>query len=302
MTAQELKTGETSVEWSEDFHNIFRIEDIKWDLKVRIIKKLILSSEQPLTYLLDEPHGRLGVSRCAYTRKELQVIPINKKPPPDSVIRGQPERYVPEKILKHRTRKGQLQYLVKWKRYPEDKSTWEPADRLQKDVPNLVLVSPKWVENWLNAPIKETDHTVNASIKRTDIFQIHEIARNIIYHLDQLAEEDYWKAVVDYKNNDEELEHAIKKYLAFAYQIEIEKIMLQGGFVYKKEKEKKDRIIDNIRMLAHGLNYYEIPVFCSESKETIWQSDYWEDLDNPANWQSTQRIQVILMKIQITLI
>ncbi|GBB92998.1 hypothetical protein RclHR1_20990002 [Rhizophagus clarus] len=167
MTAQELKTGETSVEWSEDFHDIVRLvdeqwqkdppkipegppkidkntdleqEDIKWDPKVHIIKKLILSPEQPPTYLLDGPHGRLGVSRCAYTRKELQVIPINEKPPPDLVIRGQPERYVSEKILNHRTRKGQLQYLVKWERYPEDESTWEPADRLQEDVPNLVHI------------------------------------------------------------------------------------------------------------------------------------------------------------------
>ncbi|GBC01027.1 hypothetical protein RclHR1_40360001 [Rhizophagus clarus] len=157
----ELKTGETSVEWSKDFHDIvrlvdekwqrdpskipegppkidkntellleetqvrtkflepisvlgkklhgkFRTEDNKWDPKVRIIKKLILSPEQPPTYLLDGLHGRLGVSRCTYTRKELQVIPINEKPPPDSVIRGQPERYVPEKILNYRTRKGQL--------------------------------------------------------------------------------------------------------------------------------------------------------------------------------------------------
>ncbi|GBB83285.1 hypothetical protein RclHR1_10000008 [Rhizophagus clarus] len=292
-------------------HGKFRIGDIKWDPKVRIIKKLILSPEQPPTYLLDGPHGRLGVSRCAYTRKELQVIPANEKPPPDSVIRGRPERYVPERIIKHRTRKGQLQYLVKWERYPEDESTWEPADRLQEDVPNLVHATPEWVENWLNAPIKETGHTINASIERTDIFQIHEIARNIIYHLDQLAEEDYWKAVMDYKNSDEELEHAFKKYLgtnralkdklykkfmdlankkekAFAYQVEIEKIMLQGGFVYKKEKEKKDHIFYNIRMLADGLDPYEIPVFRGELEEPLWQSDYWgdEDPDDSANWQS----------------
>ncbi|PKC56470.1 hypothetical protein RhiirA1_542082 [Rhizophagus irregularis] len=75
---------------------------------------MILSPEQPPTYLLNRPHGRLGVSRCAYTRKELQVVPINEKPPPDSVIRGQPERFVPEQILWHRIRKGQHQYLVKW--------------------------------------------------------------------------------------------------------------------------------------------------------------------------------------------
>ncbi|GBB90699.1 hypothetical protein RclHR1_17730006 [Rhizophagus clarus] len=172
-------------------------------------------------------------------------------------------------------------------------------------------VTLKWIENWLNTSIKETGHTVNASIERTDIFQIHEIARNIIYHLDQLVEEDYWKAVVDYKNSDEELDHAFKKYLgtnralkdklykkfmdlvnkkekAFVYQVEIEKIILQGGFVYKKEKEKKDRIIDNIRMLAYELDPYEIPVFQNEPEEPSWQSDYWEDedLDNSTNGQS----------------
>jgi hypothetical protein len=188
ITAQELKTGETSVEWSEDFHDIvrkvdenwqrdppripegppkidkntvllpegtrvrvklcepisvlgkklhgkFRTGDIRWDPEVRTIKKLILSPEQLPTYLLNGPHGRLGVSRCAYTKKELQIIPANEKPPPDSAIRGQPKRYVPEKILQHRTQKGQLQYLVKWERYPESESTWELADRLQEDVP-----------------------------------------------------------------------------------------------------------------------------------------------------------------------
>ncbi|GES79362.1 chromobox protein homolog 5-like [Rhizophagus clarus] len=153
MTAQELKTElllegtlvqikllEPISVLGKKVHGKFRTGDIKWDPKVCIIKKLILSPEQPPTYLLDGPHGRLGVSRCAYTRKELQVIPINEKSPPDSVIRGQPERYVPEKILNHRTKKGQLQYLVKWERYSEDESTWESADKLQEDVPNLVYI------------------------------------------------------------------------------------------------------------------------------------------------------------------
>jgi hypothetical protein len=41
---------------------------------------MILSPEQPPTYLLDGPQGRLGVSRCAYTQKELQVVPDDEKP------------------------------------------------------------------------------------------------------------------------------------------------------------------------------------------------------------------------------
>lgn len=191
MTAQELKTGVTSVEWSEDFYDIvskvdekwqrnpmriprgppridkntvflsegtrvrvkldepisvlgkklhgkFRTGDIRWNPEIRIIKKLILTPEQPPTYLLNGPHGKLGVSRCAYTRKELQVVPEHENPPPDSVIRDKPDRYMPERILDQRIRRGQLQYLVKWKRYPESDATWEPAKRFQEDAPNLV--------------------------------------------------------------------------------------------------------------------------------------------------------------------
>jgi hypothetical protein len=191
MTAQELKTGEPSLEWVDDFyiivnavdrkwrrdppkmpvsppriskndtllpegtqvrvkldepisvlgkklHGKFRTGDIRWDPEIRTIKKLILSPDQPPTYLLNGPHGRLEVSRCAYTRKQLQLVPDNENPPPDSVIRGKPERYIPERILKQRIRKGQLQYLVKWERYPESEATWEPADSLKEDAPNLI--------------------------------------------------------------------------------------------------------------------------------------------------------------------
>jgi len=68
----------------------------------------------------------------------LQVVPEDENPPPASVIRGQPKNYIAEKILKSRMRKGVLQYLVKWKRFPEEQSTWEPAERLEADVPNII--------------------------------------------------------------------------------------------------------------------------------------------------------------------
>ncbi|GBC17919.2 DDE-type integrase/transposase/recombinase [Rhizophagus irregularis DAOM 181602=DAOM 197198] len=147
MVAQELKTGVTSVEWSEDFHNIVSKVNELWqrnppDIPTgspKVSKKTDLLSEGARVRVkLDEPISVLGVSRCAYTRKELQVVPINEKPPPDSVIRGQPKRFVPEQILRHRIRKGQDQYLVKWERYPNTEATWEPADRLKEDVPDLI--------------------------------------------------------------------------------------------------------------------------------------------------------------------
>ena len=72
------------------------------------------------------------------TRKELQIVPDHENPPPDSVIRGKPDRYIPEKILRQQIRNGVLQYLVKWERYPESEATWESADKLQEDVPDMI--------------------------------------------------------------------------------------------------------------------------------------------------------------------
>ena len=128
----------------QKLHGKFRTGDIKWDPRIRIIKKLILSPDQPPTYLLDGPHGRLKVSRCAYTKKQLQVVGNNERPPPDTVVRGNPRYYIPERILNQRVRRvrgrNRLEYLIKWKHYPEDKSTWEPADNIQEDAPGLINI------------------------------------------------------------------------------------------------------------------------------------------------------------------
>src|SRR5207244_1975213 len=71
-------------------HGKFRTGDIRWDPEIQTIKKPILSPDQSSTYLLNDPHGRLGVSRCVYTRKQLQIVPDNENPPPDSIIRDKP--------------------------------------------------------------------------------------------------------------------------------------------------------------------------------------------------------------------
>lgn len=121
-------------------HGKFRTGDIRWDPRIRTIRKLTLSPEQPPMYLLDGPHGRLGVSRCAYTRKQLQVVPDNENYPPDTVLRGNPQHFVPEKILNQRIRNGKLQYLIKWRRYPENRSTWEHAKSIKDTAPGLIAI------------------------------------------------------------------------------------------------------------------------------------------------------------------
>ena len=40
--------------------------------------------------------------------------------------------YEVEQIIDSRLQRGKLQYLVKWKNYPIEESTWEPEDNLKK--------------------------------------------------------------------------------------------------------------------------------------------------------------------------
>jgi hypothetical protein len=123
----------------EKLHGRFRASDIRWDPEIKTIRKCILSPGQPPMYMVSGPYGKLQVARASYTRNNLQIVPENENPPPPTVIRGQPERFIPEKIIKSRYRKKKLQYLVKWKRFPEDQATWESAENLKEDYPTLLI-------------------------------------------------------------------------------------------------------------------------------------------------------------------
>ena len=69
------------------------------------------------------------------------TIPGRNPPPrPPPVIKGDNPEWEVEYIKDSRLQRGKLQYLVKWKGYPQEESTWEPEE--------CVKNSKKLVENF----------------------------------------------------------------------------------------------------------------------------------------------------------
>ena len=63
--------------------------------------------------------------------------------------------YEVEKIIDSWLKKGKLQYLVKWKNYPIEESTWEPEDHLEKAKSTITKfhrenpAAPRWIREQL---------------------------------------------------------------------------------------------------------------------------------------------------------
>jgi hypothetical protein len=127
----------------------YQVGDLVWldgkDLKTdRPSKKLedkrygpykITKKISPSAYELKLPssmkvHPVFGTSRL--TLYEEDSIPGRKHPPPPPpVIEGEAPEWEVEFIKDSRLFRGKLQFLVKWKGYPHEESTWEPAANME---------------------------------------------------------------------------------------------------------------------------------------------------------------------------
>ncbi|CAF0809298.1 unnamed protein product [Didymodactylos carnosus] len=50
-----------------------------------------------------------------------------------TLVSGGGEQYEIERIVDKRFRNGRLEYLIKWRDYPESQNTWEPASNIEPD-------------------------------------------------------------------------------------------------------------------------------------------------------------------------
>src|SRR5260370_22636590 len=95
----------------------------------------------PIAYQLHLPaarniHDVLHASLLSPYCETTAHGPNYSRPPPD-LIEGE-EEYEVEKVINHwhSSRARTLQYLIKWKGYPEANNTWEPADQVH--APHLI--------------------------------------------------------------------------------------------------------------------------------------------------------------------
>jgi len=97
----------------------------------RIIGKL-----SELTYELELPsnlkcHPVFHISQLKKLKENPTKFETRRQPPPPPDIIDDHEEFEVEEIVNKRTRRGKLQYLVKWKGYDKSDNSWEPVEFLE---------------------------------------------------------------------------------------------------------------------------------------------------------------------------
>jgi chromodomain-containing protein len=99
----------------------------------RVISPVAFQLRIPMAWNI---HDVFHASLLSPYHENLEHGPNYSRPPPDLLERE--EEYEVERIInyQHSSRARTLQYLIKWKGYPEADNTWEPADQVH--APDLV--------------------------------------------------------------------------------------------------------------------------------------------------------------------
>ena len=112
--------------------SLFRETDIRWSPDVHIITNILIKSNQPPLYFIDNNEN------VAYTKNHLQLIDANEKMPIKSSIRkikttrGK-DVYIIDKIVGKRKHKNKIEYLIKWKGFDDSDNTYESRKQLIED-------------------------------------------------------------------------------------------------------------------------------------------------------------------------
>lgn len=104
----------------------FRTSDIRFSPKIYEIEEVLLKPGYPPMYLIDDG------TTVARTKNQLQPVAKNMKEPDAKYIRGTPENYIVAEILNKRRNGNKTEYLLRWKGFKANESTWEKVDILNR--------------------------------------------------------------------------------------------------------------------------------------------------------------------------
>ena len=113
----------------------FRSTDLRWDLRVRTIKEIIIKPGSPPLYLLDGDVGKRKTEPVAYTKNQLQVIPKDEQMPSAELIHKSKKKDVVKAILSKQKIKNKWYYEILWE---SGDKTFEPIKNMREDVPAIV--------------------------------------------------------------------------------------------------------------------------------------------------------------------
>jgi hypothetical protein len=127
-------------------HGKFRDTDIRYEIKPKEIKQVIIQPGQPPLYLVSDAAGETDHTQ-AYTKGQLLPVKPDEQGPREAAIRPikkkdektkkEVKTYIVEKILDRKKENNRVMYKIKWKGFRD--STWEPRVELMKDVSKLIL-------------------------------------------------------------------------------------------------------------------------------------------------------------------
>ena len=99
---------------------------------------VIVQKVNEVAYRLDLP-GHLNwhnVFHVSLLRRYLDGGRVQPPPLPE-IVNGEPEYHV-EKVLAHRLRRREMEFLIKWKGYTQEHNSWEPAVVILENCEELV--------------------------------------------------------------------------------------------------------------------------------------------------------------------
>ena len=113
----------------------FRSTDLRWDLRPRTVKEVIIKPGSPPLYLLDGDVGRRHIEPVGYTKNQLQVIHEHEQQPSADLIHASKKKDVVVAILEKKKIKNKWVYLIQW---ANGDKTYEPIKNIKEDVPAIV--------------------------------------------------------------------------------------------------------------------------------------------------------------------